>query len=78
MTHVEFANDVVHLHNIEQYNNSPYNTTLGSRESLIREPRSTLLLWSQSSHHCKSGDLSLHISSVITFTNSKGEFNLCA
>jgi hypothetical protein len=37
MTHVESANDVVHLHNIEQNKSSPYNTKLGSRESLISE-----------------------------------------
>ena len=30
MTHVEFASDVVHLHNIEWWKNSPYNTKLGS------------------------------------------------
>ena len=37
MTHVESANDIIHLHNIEP----PYNIRLESKESLIPEPRST-------------------------------------
>ena len=35
MAHVEYANDVVHLHNIALKKNPRYTTTLGSRESLI-------------------------------------------
>jgi hypothetical protein len=42
MTRVEYANDVVHLHNMEQWKcPPPCNTTLGSRHSLIPKPRST-------------------------------------
>ena len=33
--YVEYANDVIHLHNIEQWNN----TRLGSIKSLIPKPR---------------------------------------
>ena len=39
MTHVETANNILHLHNTEQKKNSPYNITLGGRESLIVEPK---------------------------------------
>ena len=41
MTHVEFANDVVHLHNMNNNRIPPNNTRLGSIYSLIMEPRST-------------------------------------
>jgi hypothetical protein len=41
MIHVESTNDVIHLHNIEQWKISPYNTILGSKDSLIPKPRST-------------------------------------
>ena len=44
MTHEEFANDVVHLHNIEWniVHLPPYIIKLGSIKSLDMEPRSTL------------------------------------
>jgi hypothetical protein len=41
MTHVEFDNGVVQLHNSERKKSSPHNITLGSRESLKKEPTST-------------------------------------
>ena len=41
MTHVEFANDVVHLHNMNDNRIPPNNTRLGSIYSSIMEPRST-------------------------------------
>ena len=39
MTHVEYANDVIYLHNIERI--PPYNTRLESKKYLILKPRST-------------------------------------
>ena len=41
MTQVESANDVVHLHNIEQIESSLHNTTLGSRVHLFQNSLST-------------------------------------
>ena len=41
MAHIEYGNNVVHLHNIARSHSSPYINIVKNKESLILGPRST-------------------------------------